>query len=68
MNEKIEWKKMAIRALIAFILISLSVGGCTWVNSQIGKNDDWFGEEILEDVIEGRTGIKIDLSQGSPEK
>ena len=65
--KKIDWIKMAKRTLFTIVLLSCFVSGCSWVNNKIGKNDDWYGEELVEDMIEHETGIKIDLSPGSPE-
>ena len=40
---------------------------CSYLNQQLGLKDDNLGEEIIEEVIELKTGIDLDLTPGSPE-
>lgn len=44
--------------------IALLLSSCQWWQS----NPDNLLEEVVEDVIEGRTGIRTDLSSDSEEK
>lgn len=54
--------------LFYYVTLSIIFCSCTPINSFFGLPDDNVGEEIVEDIIEGRTGVNIDLSPASPEK
>lgn len=50
------------------ILIIIAVAALVGVVSSRWLGDDNAVEETAEEVIENETGLKIDLSPGSPEK
>ena len=51
-----------MKLLILMAGCCLIVAGCSYLNEQCGLKDDWVGEQILEKVIEGQTGLEIDLT------
>lgn len=55
-------KKGALLLALFGILCS-----CSYVNQQLGLDDDNFGEELIEEAIELKTGLDIDLTPGTPE-
>lgn len=57
-----------MRIVLTMFVIGVCVGGCSWVNTKLGFNQDNPVEEFIEDVIEYKTGIDIDLSLDSPEE
>lgn len=40
---------------------------CSAINAKLGLSDDNFSEELVEEVIEMKTGLDVDLTPGSPE-
>lgn len=44
--------------LIPLILMT----SCSWINMKLGLPDDNIGEELIEDVIDLKTGLDIDLT------
>jgi len=50
-----------------YVLIPVAIGGCSYINKQLGLRDDNLFEELLEEGIESQTGVDIDLSGDSPE-
>ena len=52
--------------LIAVCLMSV-VGGCSYLNRQMGLEDDHFIEEFLESKFHKATGFDIDFSPSTPE-
>lgn len=63
-------KKFLLWALILCLLVSFAAFccGCSYINKKLGLSDDNLGEEIVEEVIEMKTGLDIDLTPSSPEK
>lgn len=51
--------------LIAVII--LSFGGCSVINKYFGLTDDNIAEEIVEQVIEQKTGLDLDLTPENKE-
>lgn len=45
----------------------LLLPSCTMLNQKLGLQDDNLGEEVIEDVIEGRIGVDVDLTPSTPE-
>jgi hypothetical protein len=43
------------------------LAGCSQMNNYLGIQDDNIVEEAIEEVIEEKTGIKLDLTPGSDE-
>lgn len=41
---------------------------CSQIEKKMGLAEDNIGEEIVEDVIKGRTGLDIDLTPDSKEQ
>jgi hypothetical protein len=54
--------------IVGFLSIILVLGGCAYCNKKAGLEDDWIGEELLEEVIKNKVGIDIDLTPETPEK
>ena len=52
----------------ALILCIFALSSCSGVNKQLGLKDDNISEEILEEVIESKTGLDLDLTPETPEK
>lgn len=44
------------------ILFSIFFNACQYLNEKAGLENDNFIEEIVEEVIESKTGIEIDLT------
>ena len=63
---KTYWKEIVITAsvLLIFLMILCS---CSRANKWLGLEDDNPVEEYAEDIIEFKTGVKMDLSSESPE-
>ncbi len=47
--------------VIAVCLMGM-VGGCSWLNRQVGLDDDNLIEQNIEALIEYNTGLNIDLT------
>ena len=56
-----------IRITIFCSVIAIMLGACSYANKKLGQEDDWWGEELLEEAIEDRIGIEIDLTPTSRE-
>ena len=61
--------------ILSFYVVMMAVGlsmymlcGCTSINKKFGLSDENMLEELVEDVIEQKTGLDIDLTPVSPEK
>ena len=50
------------------ILFILIFGGCHYINEKMGLKDDNELEEIVEEIINQKIGIDIDLTPASKEK
>lgn len=64
---QLSWKRLIMKIAIAMLVAGGLVGGCSYINTKLGLEDDHFIEEILEHHIEEQTGLDIDLSHESPE-
>jgi len=52
----------------ALALISLALlSGCEYINQKLGLEDDNLAEEIVEEIIEQKFDVDIDLSPSSKE-
>jgi hypothetical protein len=49
------------------ILPLLILCSCSAINAKLGLQDENFGEELIEEAIELKTGLDIDLTLESPE-
>lgn len=58
---------LVMRMLLIMFTVAILQGGCSYINYKAGLSDDWAGEEILEEIIEAKTGVDIDLTPGSRE-
>ncbi len=58
----IKYRNIIVNITIALLLVCSVFGGCSYLNNQLGLEDDNAIEEAIEDVIENRTGIDIDLT------
>lgn len=52
----------------SIIVLILALSSCTPINQKLGLQDDNFGEELVEEAIELKTGLSVDLSPSSKEK
>lgn len=50
------------------IMISASTAGCSFINKKAGLKDDNIAEELIESLIENKTGLDLDLSPETPEQ
>ncbi len=50
------------RLIMVVVLCTLVFGGCSYLNKKFGLQDDNPIEEAIEDIIEHKTGIEIDLT------
>ena len=66
-NDLSELKGLVVKLVILMIVVMGMIGGCTYFNQKIGKANDWEGEEFLEEVLERKTGFKIDLTPSDPD-
>lgn len=58
-------KMLLTIALLSLVCCILS--GCSYVNKKMGLKDDNVAEELIEDIIQIKTGASIDLSPDTPE-
>jgi len=56
-----------MRFIASIVLTLLLMTSCSWLNSKLGLEPDNKYEEFIEDVIEMKTGVPIDLTHESPE-
>lgn len=67
-EEKKDLKRTLAASLLAiaiFILLSILMAGCRFKDYKF--NEDSLAEEILEEIIEHKTGLDIDLTPNSHE-
>lgn len=57
-----------MKNLIFLILISLSFLSCSSINKKLGLQNDNDFEEVLEEIIDAKTGLNVDLTPLDPEK
>ncbi len=58
-------KGIIMKIVLCLILLASFMGACTCVNRKLGLDDDNPIEEAIEELIEHKTGLDIDLT---PEK
>lgn len=51
-----------MRVLAAIVLCSLAFDGCTRINARLGLKQDNIFEELIEEIIEAKIGVDIDLT------
>lgn len=56
-----------LRHVFPWLVLAVACIACEPINRWIGQEDDWAGEEALEEAIRYETGVKIDLTPSSPE-
>ena len=56
-----------MRFVACVALMAVAMGGCSYLNREAGLSDDWWGEELIEEALEQKTGLDLDLSPSSPE-
>lgn len=49
------------------LLIAFCCCSCSYINKKFGLKDDNLGEELIEEAIEMKTGLDVDLTPSSPE-
>lgn len=59
--------RLIMRLVLLLVLAGGLIGGCSYLNEQLGLKDDNIIEEAIENKIEDATGLNLDLSPGSPE-
>lgn len=57
-----------MRFVIMAILLSVACVSCSYINDKLGIDDDSILEELAESILEGKTGMKLDLTPRSPER
>ena len=71
---EIDWKLVIKIAscLFASFVVGMAIGAimtsCTKINAKFGLKDDNVIEEIIEEVVESKTGIDIDFTPSSSEE
>ena len=60
-------KKVIMKVIVVLLLLSSVWGGCSYINKQVGIDDEGPVEEFLEGIIYNQTGINMDLTPESPE-
>jgi len=60
-------KEWIMRFVACVALMAVAMGGCSYLNREAGLSDDWWGEELIEEALEQKTGLDLDLSPSSPE-
>ncbi len=58
----ISWRKWMTRLIMVIALFALVFGGFSYLNETFGLEDDNPLEQAVEDIIERKTGIEIDLT------
>ena len=53
---------------IALLSFGLSLGAYSYINKKLNIEDDNIFEEMIEIVIEEKTGLDIDLTPTTPER
>lgn len=53
---------MIMRMIVITLFMSCILGGCSYINKQLGLKNDHPAEQLLEFYIEKEIGIEIDLS------
>ena len=64
---KTDFHKVLVRFFVMCIGICLLTVGCQKCNQWFGQDDDWWLEEAVEEVIESKTGLNLDLTPASHE-
>lgn len=59
------WISLLLCGVISMIVMCC---GCSYINRKLGLQDDNFGEELAEEIIEMKTGLDVDLTPSSPER
>ncbi len=60
--EKINLKRFIMRMFLLLAIAAGFFGGCSYINRQVGLENDNFIEEAIEDYIEKETGLDLDLT------
>lgn len=60
--------KVFMYVCISLLLVAGFMGGCSLMNQRLGLPDDNIIEETIEDVVEHKTGVELDLSPSSKEQ
>lgn len=61
-NQK--FKDFMIKLLLILSFMGATFGGCHYLNQKAGLPDDNVIEELIEELIESKTGLEIDLTPG----
>lgn len=56
-----------VQILACVVAILLMTSACSQLNKYLHVEDDWWGEELLEDEIKKETGLDFDLTPSSIE-
>lgn len=55
-------QKFLVKFFISFIILCACVGGCNFINQELGLPNDNPLEQLTEAIIEKKTGLNIDLT------
>lgn len=53
--------------MVLFATLCMWLTSCSSINKMFGLKDDNVAEELIEQAIESKTGLNIDLTPSSPE-
>ena len=63
----IKSKQERVLILLAVLLASLSLFSCGYLNEKAGLKDDNLYEEIIEELLDYKTGLDVDLTPENAE-
>ena len=55
------------KTIYLLLILIIQLSSCSYVNEYLGMEDDNLAEEAIEEVIELKAGINVDLTPSSPE-
>ncbi len=55
-------KVFIMKFIAAIFVIALFLGGCHYINDQLGLEDDHPIEQMTEKILKHKTGLDIDLT------
>lgn len=57
-----------MKIYLKLIFLSVALCSCSFLNERLGLKDDNDLEEIMEEIIQQKTGAKVDLTPSTREK
>lgn len=67
MDKVLNWVYENEMRMLFMLWIMIATVGCSAVYAKYNLKDDNMAEEIVESVIEAKTGLDLDLTPNSPE-